>query len=124
MVDAGTLLKPREDLIEFVAAYIRFAEESASQVAAFLRQWQKTLGRSRKIEFPQGFLCELGAIIRIAHWQQSQALAPLAAEFLPAKELFARLLEQFIADCLRLHEVVANSSQFSAEMNQSSECDD
>ena len=88
----------RGELIEWLAAYVRHAHESADMVAACLKQWQRDLGLDPTGQYPPLFLVELGAILRIAHWQQSDALAPLAEEFPPACELLTALVDRLTDD--------------------------
>lgn len=97
-MDALVAAPARHDVIEFVAAFIRYAEESAGLVAQFLERWQKDLGWRKPLGFPRCFLWELAAILRIASWQQCAALSELTTEFLPSSVLFDDLLRRFWTD--------------------------
>jgi len=93
-MDVGVDVADHRELTEFVAAFVRHATESADLVTACLKQWHRVLGVDPSQQYPPLFLYELGAILRIAHWQRSDALAPLADEFPPACELLSGLVEQ------------------------------
>ncbi len=89
-----------DEVVEFIAAFARHAEETATIIAIFLKHWLASIGWRKRTQFPAEFLAELGAIVRIALWQRSESLSHLAAEFPPAKELFESLIERLTRDPL------------------------
>lgn len=101
-MDALVVAPARHDVIEFTGAFIRYAEDSAGFVAQFLERWRKDLRWRKPLSFPRCFLWELAAILRIASWQQSAALAELATEFQPSSVLFDDLLKRFWTDPLSM----------------------
>jgi hypothetical protein len=84
----------REELVEFLAAYISHAEDSAALVAGCLRNWQKSFGIDPKEQYPPLFLLELAAILWISRWQRSEALSSLGSQFPPACELLSALIKR------------------------------
>ena len=95
----GTVV--REDVVEYVAAMCRHAQESAALVGHFLTALRKLMGLRKPIQFPGPFLMELAAILRIRHWQSSAALAELAAEFEHHDELLDQMFRRFMDDPLQ-----------------------
>ena len=68
---------PREDTVEYCADDSPRGTLSGA-VAVFLEHWRKAMGLREIPMFPQVFLLELGAILRIDHWQRTAALVDLA----------------------------------------------